>query len=185
MHLSKDLLRYGTKNGLYFSLEYPSPDFRIDQEDHRQLVQVAPKPYISLMVATSNSASKVDSLSLYQFRKFEVYWQLLAELASDSDMERLRWLFLREGFYYDRVSIILTVTAESGASIAVTAQDQKIKDIDLQSLKNPHIILKNTISSPQILVTWLNETNQTIFAKVAGFKGKGYRFSLETVNEAK
>ncbi|MDT4331066.1 hypothetical protein ACQE3E_16375 [Methylomonas sp. MED-D] len=190
--LSKDLLRYAAKNGLYFNLEYPNVDLwsrsRLSEDDVGPANQVTPRPFISWMVTTSkHSASGAGSMSIREFREFETYWQLLAEWASASDIERLRSFFLRAGFPVrsnpSSPQLRVMVSADSGASITVKRKGQGLKELDLQSLKSAHIIATSEISDPEVRITWLDDRNQPVTAEVVGFKGKGYKFALTMVND--
>jgi hypothetical protein len=190
--LSRELILYATKNGLYFDINYPnSPGINpFTNQDDWSSRQAVPPPLISLMLATSkSSASGVGTLSISEFRELEAYWGLLAEFANAGDIGRFRSLLVRESFVYRGNSAGIqyqrvVMSAEAGAKVTII--DNRIKkDLELKDLKDVNVVATNSISDPTARIYWYDQTGEVVTAQLEGFKGAHYAFKLQKVNISK
>jgi len=194
--ICKDLILHAATNGLFFQLTYPQSflrdQIRLADEDDRSSRPAPPATAIQMMLSTSKtSASGVGSLTINEFRKLEAYWTLLSELANGGDIARLRLLLMREG-QTNRASVgqnrvRVSISAEDGATVTVVEEGGVKKELDLKTLERAHVASTSTdsFSDPEASISWFDERDAVISARLEGLKGTNYKFSLQQVDVAK
>jgi hypothetical protein len=189
--VSDDLLRYAAAQGLYFELVYSDLSLttlrpRLDDGDNddrsfsRQIVQ-APPSIQTLMLENESSASLAGNMSVSSLARFDTYWKLLGNFADAGDMKRFRPLLLRSNTNKpeNQPRIRVAVSANPDAAMIVVRDQGPPETLFFKSFRKAFVTSTGGWSDPQIIMTWVDDTGEHT-GEVTAFKGKGYRFSLES-----
>ena len=187
--LSRDLLLYATKNGLYFQFSYPDrfwlERMRISEERALFESQAPPPPRIELGISSKRSAVGAGTLTISEFRQLDEYWKLLAELANAGDIDRLRLVLPIEDFNSSfephTSSLELRVSAGAGAKVTVVEKGKARRVLDLKALKGANVAAPDQFGEREARIYWADETGQKVAAELVGLSGSNYAFSLERV----
>lgn len=184
--LSKSLLTFAAKNGLFFSAYYFDTRSPFEMRDREADEPKAVHPTFAIMLSTSKegSASGVGSLSIGQFREFESYWKLLAESANAGDLATVQALLPRKGSYFGGltsrpVHYVVAMKASPGARIHVSIPGTSPTAIDVASLAGATISVTSSRGRPGLELSWTDGSGQMRTAAINKIEGTGYSFALQ------
>jgi hypothetical protein len=191
--ISNKLLRYAADQGLFFELVYidqPSPTFEqrlndVDNDDKslsRQFMQAPPS--IQAMIAQDDGAAlPAGTMSVPALKRFDTYWALLGSYADAGDMKQFRPLLLRSNTNRrgNQPRIRVAVSADPDAAMSVNSDQGPPATLSFKSIRKAYVSSTEGWSKPEdirINLAWVDDTGEHT-GEVIGFKGKGYRFSLD------
>jgi hypothetical protein len=110
------------------------------------------------------------------------------ELADTNKIDQLRYLLLRDEFgASQRVQLGTVVSADAGARVTIAEKGAAARDADLRDLKGVHVVgsFSGRFTSPEAEVRWFDTAGQLATARLKGFKGTGFKFSLQRLEPPK
>lgn len=184
--VSKLALRFSVDNGAYFTFDYPGSRDPFS----RRSSDTPMAPNLLIWRPTSDSGARSESrLSIEQFVGYDVYWELLAELASRNSIAEMisllprssadRWDSFENVIHY---SIYLD-RAEPGGQISVE-KDGVTSSLDISSLSDISLSVSDARNQKALRLAWIDASRKALSADVKEFKGAGFRFSLRERKKA-
>lgn len=185
MAVSKQLLSFAVKNGIYFTTSDLQDWFFVDPsntEDDRD-----PRPLrIIAWIQESTVAHRYWSAS--DFARFEPYWNLMQEAANAGDIGGLRKLLLRSELpstpVEDQIwSLTVRIIVPPRGQVSVVDDSGLTKVIAAAQLEDSLLDLLAERDERKIRATWTEKGGPTVSGVVTRFSGTGFQLSLHQASD--
>jgi hypothetical protein len=175
LEMGKRLLEFAFKHGIYLREDQSALRVRLADGD-----LPAPRASVLLWIPTGRGTASGYSLGDgKQFNQLTPYWTLLNDAADSNDIPKIKRLAIRASS--PRPAMKITIPKEAALIVENENGEQITLLRDIAESVRLAVIQSKSENDNPLQVSWGDTEKRTFRGKLAGFSGKGFKFSYTPI----